>query len=300
MRMTRGSRGSTRRDRIGRGEVGIGLVEAEDGVAGKPRDHLGDARAGVPAPGRVVRVGEIDERRPGLARGEEQRLGVLGVVAIGDGNQPPPETRDVEGEGRVGAGRGHDRRAGRDEEPDEQAEQAVDPLAHHDVLRPDAVVGGQRGLEVVDFGIAVHPGLGGGVRHRGDGARRGAEDALVGADAGNERPARVRSCVSGPTKGTVAGRLAARGVRRMANDPRGTSGPPLLVAAGFRVKEGVTTPDAIAAERKVSRLPVCGHLGISSDMIRHDGGSDLVVLDLRRAIARARLGRSCRHVLRGG
>ena len=51
---------------------------------------------------------------------------------------------------------------------------------------PHAVVGGERGLEVVEFGVAVAPDAGSGLGHGGDGARRGAEDALVGADAGDE------------------------------------------------------------------------------------------------------------------
>ena len=209
-----------RGDRVGGREVGIGLVETEHGVAGHPRDHLGDALSRVPRAGRVVGVREVEERRARLARGEKQRLGVLGVVAIGDGDELAAEARDVEGEGRIGAGRGDDGRAGGDEQADEEAEQTVDTLADDDVLRADAVVGGERGLQVAHLGVAVHPGLGGGVGHRGDGARRRAEDALVGADAGDEGPARGALLRLGTDEGHGGGQ-ARRGGRGAWSDHGG-------------------------------------------------------------------------------
>ena len=175
----------------------------------------------MPAAHRVVGVGEVDQRRAGAAGGEEQRLGVLGVVAVGDGDEAAAEAGDMVGEGRVGAGRGDDRRAGGDQQADEVAEQAVDALADDDVRGPDAVVGGERGLEVEHLGVAVLPGLGGGARPSR--RRRAGEGpktlSLAPRRAAKRRPS-ARSWVSGPTKGTVAGRLAASGVRRMAGGPR--------------------------------------------------------------------------------
>src|SRR5262249_9106741 len=65
----------------------------------------------------------------------------------------------------------------------------VDALAHHDVLGPDAMTLGERGLQVVVLGIAVFPALRRRLRHGGDGAWRWAEHVLVGADARAEHPA---------------------------------------------------------------------------------------------------------------
>ena len=189
MRITRGSCGSSGGRASGGREVGVGLVEAEDRAAGEARDHLADAGAGMPAPHRVVGICQVNQWRGGLAGGEEQRLGVLGVVAVGDGDELAAEAGDVVGEGRVGAGGGHDGRAGGDEEADEVAEEAVDAFADGDVRGGDAVVGGERGLELEELGVGVHPAVCGGVGHGGDGGRGRAEDALVGADPGGERAA---------------------------------------------------------------------------------------------------------------
>ena len=160
-----------RRQGVGGCEVGIGLVEAEDRAAGEARDHLADAGAGMPAPHRVVGICQVNQWRGGLAGGEEQRLGVLGVVAVGDGDELAAEAGDVVGEGRVGAGGGDDGRAGGDEEADEVAEEAVDAFADRDVRGGDAVVGGERGLELEELGVGVHPAVCGGVGHGGDGGR---------------------------------------------------------------------------------------------------------------------------------
>jgi hypothetical protein len=76
----------------------------------------------------------------------------------------------------------------------------------------DAVVGGERGLQVVDLGVAVFPdlGLGGGL-HRGDGRGEGPKTLSLAPMRARKGGPRARSCVSGPTKGTVAGRLRRGG-----------------------------------------------------------------------------------------
>ena len=206
-----------RRERARRREVGIGLVEAEDAPARQPRHHLGDPRPLEPAPHRVVRVGEVEERRARLARGEKQRLGVLGVVAVGHGEKRPPEPRHVVVEGRVGPGRGHDRRPRRHEEPHQVAEQPVDPLAHGHVLRPHPVLRRQRRLELVELRIGVLPDLPRRRRHRGDRPRRRPEDALVRPDPRREPPAHGALLRLRPDEGH--GRGQAGGEGRQAHGP---------------------------------------------------------------------------------
>src|SRR5690606_18381084 len=79
--------------------------------------------------------------------------------------------------------------ARRDEQADQQTEEAVDPLAADDVRRQDAMARGQGGPEIVEFGIAVFPRLRRRFGHCRDGAGRGTEGALVGAEPGAERAA---------------------------------------------------------------------------------------------------------------
>jgi hypothetical protein len=203
-----------RRQGAGRRRVGIGLVEAEQAVAGQGVEEPRDRGGGMPGAHRVVGVGEVDERRPRLARRRGEAVEIGGVVAVGHGPQHAAEARDVVVEGRVGAERGDDRGAGRHQQADEAAEQAVDALADHDVLRPDAVVRGDRRPQVVAFRVAVHPGVPGGRGDGGDGARRGAEHALVGAEPGAEGPPQGALLRLGADEGHGGGQ--ARGEGRQA------------------------------------------------------------------------------------
>ncbi len=89
-------------------------------------------------------------------------------------------------ERRVGTVRGHDRIAGADQKPHEVSQKPVDAFADHDAPRINAVVGRQRGPQVMAFGVAVFPHLRRRPGHRRDGAGRGAEDAFVGPDPRGE------------------------------------------------------------------------------------------------------------------
>ena len=196
-----------RRRGAGRRELAIGLVEAEHGAGRQPRDQRLDGRAVPPGAHRVVRVGEEQQARLLLVRERQQGVGILAVVDVRRGDQPPAIAGDMEVEGGIGAERGRDRHARLDEQAHDVAEQSVDALAHHDVLRLHAVLRGQRVLEVVVLGIAVFPGIGRLLAHRLDGARRRAEHALVGADAGAEQAAALALLRFRPDEGHGRGQL---------------------------------------------------------------------------------------------
>jgi hypothetical protein len=99
----------------------------------------------------------------------------------------PAAARHVKVECRIGAvGRDH-RRARLDRELHRQPKQAVDALADDDVVEPDAVELGERGAQLVTFGIGVHPIAVRRGAHGGKRLRRGAEQTLVGAKPRAER-----------------------------------------------------------------------------------------------------------------
>jgi len=145
--------------------------------------------AGVPPrPHGIVRIGEVDQRGAFAPGGGDERFEVLTVVSVRHGDEPAAEAGDVIIEGRIGAERGHDRRAGIDDEPHREAQNAVDAFAHHDVVGGDPMGGGDRRLEVEILWIAVFPRLRGLRRHGGDRLGGWPEGVLVGADAGAETP----------------------------------------------------------------------------------------------------------------
>jgi hypothetical protein len=166
----------------------------------------------VPAAHRIVRIGEVDQFRRFLPRLGEERLGVLGVVAVGDRVQGSAEARDVEIECRVGAEGGDDRVAGAHEHPDEIAEETVDTF-------PTTIFSGAtpwwaaRAARRSWFSGSPY-------------FHTSAAAACMASMAFGEGPKtlsfapmrarkgwpRLRSCASGPTKGTLAGREATRGV----------------------------------------------------------------------------------------
>jgi len=69
-------------------------------------------------------------------------------------------------------------------EPDGDAEQAVNAFANGHVLRPNAMMPGNRGAQIMNFRVAIFPRLAGRFLHGGNGLGRGAEDIFIGADAG--------------------------------------------------------------------------------------------------------------------
>src|SRR5690606_27780634 len=101
--------------------------------------------------------------------------------------------------------------AGTDEHADEIAEKTVDPLAHDDMFRPDPVMGGKRVAQVVVFGVAVHPDVTRGPRHRLDRRGRGAEDILGGAETGGEGAAAPALLGLGPDEGHGGGQAGDEG-----------------------------------------------------------------------------------------
>ena len=76
--------GGDLRDRAGRGKVGVGFVEEEQGFGGQVGDQVFDHGSGVVAAHRVVGVGEVEEACPGLTCGGEEGVRVLKVPPVGN------------------------------------------------------------------------------------------------------------------------------------------------------------------------------------------------------------------------
>ena len=165
-----------------RGEIDVRLVERDHDVLGKRLDKPPDPLRAVPGAHRVVGVGEVHERCPGLADRLRQGIRILVVVAVGHGHQARAEPRDLVVEGRVGPGRRHHRRARVGQHPHDESEELVDsgPEAHLLQLHP--VMRGEGRPQVVPLRIAVQGDvperLAHGLRH----ARRDPQGALVRAD----------------------------------------------------------------------------------------------------------------------
>ena len=113
----------------------------------------------MPCPHRVVGIGDVDELRAGRGRQSHQRLGVVVIAFVRRLVQHPAIARDVEIERRVGAVGGDDRIPRFDQQTHQIAEQPVDPFAHGDMGRGDAMMIGQRGAQIVVFRVAIHPHL---------------------------------------------------------------------------------------------------------------------------------------------
>ena len=95
----------------------------------------------------------------------------------------------MEGEGRIGAVRHHHRVAGIDEGADGEAQKIIGADAEADILDPHAMMPRQRLAQHEAFGVAVPVDPPGARVDRGDCLGRGAERALVGADAKLDRMA---------------------------------------------------------------------------------------------------------------
>ena len=137
---------------------------------------------------RIIGIGEVDQ--PGLSGfgGGKQGFGVFMIAKIGHAGQRAAKAGDVKIEGWIGAGRGDDRDAGVQRQAGEIAEKAVDPLTDDNMGGGEAVMARDSGFEIVIFGIAVHPDIGRGAAHGGDGMGRGAEEAFIRAEAGGKGP----------------------------------------------------------------------------------------------------------------
>ena len=137
----------------------------------------------------IVGVGEEHQLRPLAPHRFEQRGRVLAVLDIGHRHQTAAISGNVEVEGRIGPERGDDGIARLGEQAHRVAEQRVDAFADHDVRGRQPQFLRQRRLQIVILGIAIHPAFGRRLSHGGDGFRRRAEDALVGAEPGPEHDA---------------------------------------------------------------------------------------------------------------
>ncbi len=178
-----------RRHGAGGGKFAIGLVQAQHRTFGQRGDHLLHPLGAVPAAHRVVGIAEIDQRRVDLGRLGEQRVGVFGIVPVGNGVQFAAIAPDVIVESRIGPGRCHHRSPLRHQQPHQRAQQRVDPRPDHQVLARHAVMRGQCLAQIMALGIAVFPDLRCLGLHRLDGLRCRPEDALVGPDSRPERAA---------------------------------------------------------------------------------------------------------------
>ena len=169
-----------------RRELEVRLVERDHGVLGKGLDEPPDPLRTVTGAHRVVGVGEVHERCPGLADRLREGVQILVVVAVGHGHQARAEPRDLVVEGRVGAGRGHHRRTRVGQHPHDEPEELVDsgPEAHLLQLHP--VMRGEGRPQVVPLRISVQGDVPERLAHRLGHARRDPQGALVRADPGFE------------------------------------------------------------------------------------------------------------------
>ena len=195
-------------------EVHVCLVEGEHDILGKRLDERPHPRRVVPGPHRIVGVGEVDERGPGLANRLREGVRILVVVAVGHRHEARTEARDMEVEGRVGAGRGHHRGSGLGQHPHHEAEQLVDAGPEADLAGIHPMMLGEERPEVVALRVAVP----------GDAFDRGAhglgctgrnpEGALVRTDANVERPAGPPLDGFGADEGDGRGKLPHDGAER--------------------------------------------------------------------------------------
>ena len=135
-----------------------------------------------------------------------------------EGSVPPAEACDVEIEGRVGAKRGDDRRAGGECEAAQEAKEPINPAPHHDMLRADAMMTGEGGAEVVAFGVGIHPTFQDRGLHRCDGFGGGAEEAFIGPEPCPEGVSLLTFQRLGPGEGNGAGQGGGEGGEKSAHD----------------------------------------------------------------------------------
>ncbi|AMY70269.1 hypothetical protein FALB51S_03872 [Frigidibacter albus] len=155
---------------------------------------------------RVVGVGDVEQPGAGFGGAGQQCLGVFMGAAIAHLVEHAAIACDMEVEGRIGAVRGDDGIARRDQHPHQVAQQPVDALAHHHMRGRGAVMGGQRGAQVVVLGVAIHPHVACGGGHRLDGAGRGAEHAFIRAEPGGEAAGAGPLLRLGPDEGHGGGK----------------------------------------------------------------------------------------------
>ena len=136
-------------------EFAIGFVEQHDAVVGHRIDQPLHVGKGNPASHRIVRVRQIDEPRPRLARTGGERIDVLAVIRIGDRLQHAAEARDMVVECRIGPQRSDGHIAGGHEQPHCKAKQSVDPLAHEHPFRRDPVMRSQRGHQIMGGRVGI-------------------------------------------------------------------------------------------------------------------------------------------------
>ena len=135
----------------------------------------------------IIRVGKINQAGFFLLGKGQERGGVFMVIQVRRGDEPSAETCNVKIIGGVSAVGICDGDAGFNKKPDGKTKEAIDAFADGDVFDTDFVVLGYAFAEIIDFRIAVFPGLMGGLLHGGNYLGRGAEDAFIGADAGAKR-----------------------------------------------------------------------------------------------------------------
>ena len=141
----------------------------------------------MPRTHRVVRIGDVDQRRINFTGFGQQPVQILVIIQIGNGFDPRAQTLTVKIERRIGPIGSHDGRSRFQKQTAERPQQAVDSATNHDILGPDAMMSRQSGAQREKVSLPVFPYFRDSVLHRGDCHGGWSKDILVRADAGMER-----------------------------------------------------------------------------------------------------------------
>ena len=167
-------------------EFAVGFIKHQQSGLRQGLCELDDGFRPVPASHRVVRVGEIDERRIFALHGFKQRLHILAIVTIGHGHEPAAEAGNMVVEGGISAERGNDRRIVADDQTHHEPQKPVDTFADNEAIRRQTDPAGERLPQIMVLGIGIAPGercrFAHGLDHRG----RRTEAVFVRTETGAE------------------------------------------------------------------------------------------------------------------
>src|SRR3989338_8881071 len=108
------------------------------------------------------------------------------VGLVGRAVQRAAKACNVEIEGRIAAKAGHHRIARCNRQAAQIAQQPVNAFSYNDIFGSAAVMRCQRRLQVMVFGIAIHPSLGGRVLHGGNRGGGGAKAGFIRTKPGEK------------------------------------------------------------------------------------------------------------------
>ncbi len=157
------------RDRLIRREVGVRFVQQQQARLRQAIEEGCQRGGAVIRAGRVVWIGEVDQRGSYAMGGGREAIKIVAVVAVRYALQRPAEPHDVVVEGGVCAQGCHGGLSRFQKRTYRQAQQVVDAAGYHDVLGRNAVVAGERRAQLEILGIGIMGNLVGGGAHRLDG-----------------------------------------------------------------------------------------------------------------------------------